>query len=186
MEEKKWNPLEAIAKPVSEEQYDLPELDKVEIDATKQQMDIVKTTPYDRMVQFYKERKIDLLQPNPKCKKGCYGRGFLGIDQQTKVGAPCPCVLPQSYKDEHKGQVNINHKIKRHLMKQKRLEIKKLLRQAVAEVAAEAPATPANIPTGINETNKDALAQLTAKPEVLTGTPEQAFPQPTILTGTQQ
>jgi hypothetical protein len=100
---------------VSEDEYKLPELENAEVDIINKQINIVKENPYDKMVKLYKDRKIDLLPPGKNCKKkGCYGRGYIGMNGNTPIA--CDCVLPKAFKDEHKGLVALNYKLKRRML----------------------------------------------------------------------
>jgi len=50
-------------------------------------------TPWEKMVQSAETYGIKINDPKENCKK-CYGRGYIGIDTNTRLPIPCKCIFP--------------------------------------------------------------------------------------------
>lgn len=78
--------------------YDLPIGEEVTVDVINDKIvDKKVLTPFEKIQNASKEQGIDILEPNPNCKK-CYGRGYVSINVKTQLPNPCMCIFTKEQK----------------------------------------------------------------------------------------
>lgn len=83
-------------------------------------IDRVALTPFEKIKFAAEKFGMRLNDPNKNCKR-CSGRGYTGIDSNTKVPVHCQCIIPTAMKN-HAAQnfIPTNRKAKRLMDNMKR------------------------------------------------------------------
>lgn len=114
------------------DQYELPEEESHYIDVEKGE--VVKSkdlSPFQIIELTAKEMGIKIKKPRHNCKH-CYGRGYVGININTKEPIACRCIYVKEDKDEVelKGQqLYLSRKQKRTIMRKMKKDTKKKKRK---------------------------------------------------------
>lgn len=80
----------------------------------------VALTPFEKIKFAAEKFGMKLNDPKTSCKR-CFGRGYIGIDSNTRIPVHCPCIIPNQMK-QHAGNnfIPTNRKSKRVMDNMKR------------------------------------------------------------------
>lgn len=116
------------------EDYDLPESRDGFIDTqTGEVIDRENLTPWKIIKAIAAQTNTEIRDPKPCCKH-CHGRGYEGIEFETKSPVPCRCIYPpktdaqkfqESLYDSARVSGRLNRNQRRSMMKLMRKELRK-------------------------------------------------------------
>jgi len=74
------------------QEYDIPELEESFIDDSGEVQSKKDLTPFQIIKEIGRQNGYEVKDPKKSCKK-CYGRGYTGIEKDTRIPLPCSCIF---------------------------------------------------------------------------------------------
>ncbi|MFW6173269.1 MAG: hypothetical protein ACOC5T_05940, partial [Elusimicrobiota bacterium] len=136
-EDDTYNDTEGL---LTDEKYDV--LDDADAFVDTESGKVIKRenmTPWEIIKSIAKENGVDIRDPDKSCKH-CYGRGYEGIEVETKMPHPCRCLYRGRNEDEKESESlydsnKLNRKFSRNQRRQMAKYIKSQFRKEKRENA---------------------------------------------------
>jgi len=125
-------------------QYEVPEAADAFVDTgSGKVINKEDLTPFEIIKAIAKQNNHDIHDPKPSCNK-CYGRGYEGMDSQTKMPIPCRCLfrgksetekMRESFYDAQRLQGRVNRAMKRRMARALAREFRRMKKSGMLKKA---------------------------------------------------